>query len=137
PLDRWLTDMRTLATLSKTYTNMIGLDLTNEPHALTWAQWADLASQAGQAILAINPNITIWVEGVGNASNNGGFGANWGGNLVEAGAIAGIPANRLVLSPHTYGPSVASQPYFSDASYPSNMPAIWDTLFGHLVSQGF
>jgi endoglucanase len=136
-LDRWLTDMRTLATLSKTYTNVVGLDLTNEPHLLTWSAWSNLASQAGQAILAINPNITIWVEGVGNASTNGGFSANWGGNLVQAAAIPGIPANRLVFSPHTYGPSVAVLDYFSASNYPANMPGIWDTLFGHLVGQGF
>jgi aryl-phospho-beta-D-glucosidase BglC (GH1 family) len=136
-LDRWLADMRTLATLSRTFTNVVGIDLTNEPHQLTWAAWANLCSQAGQAVLGVNPNVTIWVEGVGNASNNGGFAANWGGNLVEAGPISGIPANRLVFSPHTYGPSVSVLPYFSASNYPANMPAIWDTLFGRLYGQGF
>jgi endoglucanase len=136
-VERWLADMRTLATLSRTYTNVVGIDLTNEPHSLTWSAWANLASQAGQAILAINPAITIWVEGVGNVSPNGGFDANWGGNLFEAAAIPGIPANRLVFSPHAYGPSVAVLSYFSDPSYPANMPRIWDTLFGHLVGKGF
>jgi endoglucanase len=116
---------------------MIGLDLTNEPHALTWSAWRNLVSQGGQAVLTVNPNITIWVEGVGNASTTGGPSANWGQNLFEAGAIPGIPANRLVFSPHSYGPSVAQQSYFSAANYPANMPAIWDTLFGHLVGQGF
>jgi endoglucanase len=136
-LDRWLADLKTLATLSKTYTNVVGIDLTNEPHLLTWSTWAGLASQGGQAVLSINPSITIWVEGVANASSSGGFAANWGGNLFEARAISGIPADRLVFSPHTYGPSVAVLNYFSDANYPNNMPAIWDTLFGHLVGQGF
>jgi endoglucanase len=136
-LDKWLADLRTLATLSRTFTNMVGIDLTNEPHLLTWSAWANLVSQGGQAVLAVNPNVAIWVEGVGNASTNGGFAANWGGNLVEAAAIPGIPANRLVFSPHTYGPSVAVLNYFSDPSYPANMPGIWDTLYGHLVGQGF
>jgi endoglucanase len=136
-LDRWLVDMRTLATLSRTFTNVVGIDLTNEPHLLTWSTWANLSSQAGQAILAINPNVLIWVEGVGNASSNGGFDANWGGNLFEAAAIPGIPANRLVFSPHTYGPSVAVLSYFSAPNYPANMPGIWETLFGHLVAKGF
>jgi endoglucanase len=136
-LDRWLADMRTLATLSRTFTNVVGIDLTNEPHQLTWSAWANLCSQAGQAVLGVNPNVTIWVEGVGNASSNGGFAANWGGNLVEAGPISGIPANRLVFSPHTYGPSVSVLPYFSASNYPANMPAIWDTLFGRLYGQGF
>lgn len=136
-LAKWLADLRTLATLSKTFTNVIGIDLANEPHGATWASWSSLASQGGQAVLGVNPNLTIWVEGVGNASASGGLGANWGQNLFEAVAISGIPANRLVFSPHSYGPSVAAQSYFSDSSYPNNMPGIWDTLFGHLVGQGF
>jgi endoglucanase len=136
-LARWLADLQTMATLSKTFTNVIGIDLANEPHGATWAQWSSLASQGGQAALAVNPNLTIWVEGVGNASASGGLGANWGQNLFEATAIPGIPANRLVFSDHSYGPSVSAQSYFSDASYPSNMPGIWDTLFGHLIGQGF
>jgi endoglucanase len=136
-LSRWLTDLQTLATLSKTFSNVIGVDLDNEPHGLTWSAWASLASQGGQAVLAVNPNITIWVEGVANASPSGGLGANWGQNLFEAGPLNGIPANRLVFSPHSYGPSVAVQSYFSASNYPANMPAIWDTLFGHLVGQGF
>jgi endoglucanase len=137
-LDRWLADMRTLATLSKTFTNVVGIDLDNEPHGLTWSTWVNLASQGGQAVLGVNPNITIWVEGVANASASGGLAVNWGENLFEAGAaIPGIPANRLVFSPHIYGPSVAPQSYFSASNYPSNMPAIWDTLFGRLTGQGF
>lgn len=136
-LDKWIADLKTLATLSLTFTNMVGIDLDNEPHGLTWATWSNLASQGGQAVLSVNPKLTIWVEGVGNASTSGGFGANWGQNLFEAVAIPGIPANRLVFTPHSYGPSVSVQSYFNDASYPANMPGIWDTLFGHLVGQGF
>jgi len=136
-VEEWIADIETLAQLSLTFDNVVGIDLTNEPHALTWSAWASLVSQAGQAALAVNPNITIWVEGVGNASANGGFSVNWGGNLFEAGPISGIPANRLVFSPHAYGPSVAGQSYFSDPSYPANMPGIWNTHFGHLVDQGF
>lgn len=136
-LAKWLADLQTLATLSKTFTNVIGIDLANEPHGATWSAWSSLASQGGQAVLAVNPNLSIWVEGVGNASASGGLGANWGQNLFEAAAIPGIPANRLVFTPHSYGPSVAAQSYFSDPSYPANMPGIWDTLFGHLTAQGF
>jgi endoglucanase len=136
-LAKWLADLQTMATLSKTFTNVIGIDLANEPHGATWAQWSSLASQGAQAVLAVNPNLTIWVEGVGNASASGGLGANWGQNLFEATAVPGIPANRLVFSDHSYGPSVAAQSYFSDSTFPANMPGIWDTLFGHLIGQGF
>ena len=128
----WIADLTSLAELAGDYDNVIGIDLLNEPYALTWSQWSGYASQAGQAILDVNPDLLVFVEGVGNASPTGGYGANWGGNLYEAGPIAGIPASKLVFSPHAYGPSVAAQGYFNDPSFPANMPGIWDTLFGHL-----
>jgi hypothetical protein len=137
-LAKWLADLQVLATLSRTYGNVIGVDLTNEPWNLTWSAWSSYASQGGQAVLSVNPNTTVWVEGIGNASTSGvSGGANWGQNLYEAGAISGVPASKLVYTPHSYGPSVAAMSYFSDPTFPSNMPAIWDTLFGHLVNQGY
>jgi endoglucanase len=136
-LSSWLSDLQTLASLSLTYTNVAGIDLTNEPYDLSYSEWADLASQGGQAILSVNPDVTIWVEGVGNNSATGGYPANWGQNLYEAGDIPGIPADRLVFSPHSYGPSVAAMDYFSASDYPDNMPGIWDTLFGHLAGKGY
>lgn len=33
---------------------------------------------------------------------------------------------RVVYAPHTYGPGVYDQPYFSAPSFPINMRAIWD-----------
>ncbi len=137
-LSAWISDLETLAQLSKTYPNVIGVDLTNEPHQLTWAAWADYASLGGQAVLAVNPNTTVWVEGVGNASTAGvPGGANWGQNLYEAGAIPDVPNSKLVYTPHSYGPSVANMSYFSDPTFPANMPALWDTMFGHLVGKGY
>ncbi|HYD43171.1 MAG TPA: Ig-like domain-containing protein [Anaeromyxobacter sp.] len=137
-LSAWISDLETLAQLSKTYPNVIGVDLTNEPHQLTWAAWADYSSLGGQAVLAVNPNTTVWVEGVGNASTAGvPGGANWGQNLYEAGAIPNIPNSKLVYTPHSYGPSVAAMSYFSDPTFPANMPALWDTMFGHLIGKGY
>jgi len=133
----WLDNLKTLAMLSLTYTNVVGIDLCNEPYGLTYTEWASLCSQGGQAVLSVNPNLTIWVEGVGNKSATGGYGANWGQNLYEGGSIAGIPNNRLVFTPHSYGPSVAAMDYFTASNYPNNMPTIWDTLFGNLVGKGF
>jgi endoglucanase len=134
----WINDLKTLAALSKTYTNIVGIDLCNEPYSMTYVDWAAACSTGGQAVLSVNPNLTIWVEGVGNASASGvAGGANWGQNLYEAGSISGIPNNRLVFSPHSYGPSVAAMSYFADANYPNNMAAIWETMFGYLTGQGF
>lgn len=49
--------------------------------------------------------------------------------------VLSVP-NRVVYSPHTYGPNVFNQPYFSDATYPNNMPAIWDAHFGFIKGLG-
>jgi endoglucanase len=134
----WVNDLKTMATLSKTYTNVCGIDLCNEPYNMTYTEWASACSTGGQAVLSVNPNVTIWVEGVGNLSASGvAGGANWGQNLYEAAAISGIPNTRLVFSPHSYGPSVAAMSYFTASDYPNNMPAIWETLFGHLAGKGF
>ena len=137
-VDKWIADLKTLATLSLTYTNVIGIDLFNEPYGLTWQDWSTkYVAPGGQAILAINPNITIWVEGVGSKSPSGNINPNWGENLYESGAITGVSADRLVFAPHAYGPGVAAQDYFKAANYPANMTGVWDTLFGHLVDDDY
>jgi len=60
----------------------------------------------------------------------------WGEDLqgVQTSPIKLNNQNKLVYSPHCYGPSVAYQPYFQDPTFPDNMPPIWDAHFG-LVSQ--
>lgn len=42
--------------------------------------------------------------------------------------------DRLVLSPHVYGPSVEAMDYFHDAAYPANLEDIWEARFGHALS---
>ena len=39
-------------------------------------------------------------------------------------------AGKVAYSPHTYGPGVHDQSYFAEASFPTNMPPIWDLQFG-------
>ena len=136
--DAWLGDLRELAALAETYhPAVMGIDLCNEPHALTWSAWRELATAGAQAVLCRNPRTLVFVEGVGNASNNGGQSVFWGENLTEAAAMpVDVPRERLVYSPHVYGPSVARMPYFSASNFPANMPAIWDVHFGHLQRAG-
>lgn len=63
--------------------------------------------------------------------------AGWGENL--AGAITQpvrlTKPERLIYSPHTYGPSVYAQSYFKTASFPTNMPKIWDARFAFLAKE--
>lgn len=133
----WLRDVRVMAALAREYPHVFGVDLYNEPHELSWQEWRAYAAEAGQVVLAENSDVLVVVEGVGDASDNGGFNAYWGANLVEAGAIPGIPRDKLLYSPHTYGPSVYWQPYFDHPDFPANMPEVWDTHFGHLVDRGY
>uniref|UniRef100_K3X5K9 Glycoside hydrolase family 5 domain-containing protein n=1 Tax=Globisporangium ultimum (strain ATCC 200006 / CBS 805.95 / DAOM BR144) TaxID=431595 RepID=K3X5K9_GLOUD len=69
----------------------------------------------------VTPKWVIFVEGMSQASrddpNTPCFS---GGNLMI----------RLVYSLHMHNPDVSDMSYFHNASFPFNMPAIWDEHFG-------
>jgi endoglucanase len=134
-IDPWIADLTTLADLSKQWAPyVVGIDLFNEPYGLSYEDWRALAERAGRTVLEHNPNILVFVEGVGGMGYAGDNGVFWGENLTGvANAPPDLPPSRLVYSPHVYGPSVYAQPYFSDPSFPDNMPAIWDDHFGYLL----
>ena len=138
-IDKWYATLNDMALFSLQHENVLGIDIFNEPHQLSWKTWRDMASEAGKRILKVNPRILVFVEGVANYdTDSGGWGTFWGENLVEAGRNPpGIPKSRLVLSPHVYGPSVSYQQYFSAPNFPNNMPEIWDAHFGYLVDMGY
>ncbi len=132
---KWLADLRTLAGLESSLgvSNIIGIDIFNEPWDYTWADWSSLAGQAYTAINSVNPNILIFVEGTSDTANNQDgisgnevaqpYGVdpapNWGGNLFSAGANPpAIPKDRLVFSPHAYGISVFVGKQFVDQTAP-------------------
>ncbi|HEX7303841.1 cellulase family glycosylhydrolase [Lentzea sp.] len=163
PETTWINDWKTLAQRYAGNTTVIGADLHNEPHAEgtnpaaagscwgcgdTARDWRLAAERAGNAILSVQPNWLIFVEGVscpsgglsnvwdGDPSNDEDCGW-WGGNLSKAGQFPvrlSVP-NRLVYSPHEYATSVYNQPWFSAPDYPANMPAIWDKYWGYLYKQ--
>jgi hypothetical protein len=120
---KWKADLAKLAGFEAAWgvSNIIGIDIYNEPWDYTWSDWSTLAGQAYTAINAVNTNILIFVEGVSDSANNqdgspttittepSGVAPapNWGGNLASAGANPpAIPKDRLVFSPHVYGISV-------------------------------
>jgi endoglucanase len=133
--DQWINDLVFLADRYRDVEHFIGLDLKNEPHGqATWGtgdgrtDWKMAAERAAASILRINPKLLIFVEGIG------GDGRWWGGNLENAHARPlDIPDNKLVLSPHVYGPDVYDQAYFSSPEFPANMPTIWDDHWGYLT----
>ena len=135
---------------------IIAYDLKNEPHgkpyegsnAAIWNNsqsannWKYVAETAAKKVLAKNPNVLIMVEGIeiypkniktnGNYSstNDGDYYFNWwGGNLR---GVADYPINlgkyqnKLVYSPHDYGPAVYEQPWFKGGyDYNSLMKDCW------------
>jgi endoglucanase len=138
---RWLSDWTMLAQRYASNPTVIGFDLHNEPHgSATWGDgnmatdWRLAAQRAGNAILAVNPHLLIIVEGVQTA---GGTSYWWGGNLKGAASapVTLSVSNQLVYSIHDYPASVSAQSWFSDPTYPTNMPGVWDSYWGFLVTQ--
>jgi aryl-phospho-beta-D-glucosidase BglC (GH1 family) len=173
---KWLADLQKLAGLGAEIgvDNIMGIDIFNEPWDYSWSEWRGLIDQAYTAISAVNPNILIYAQGIsgthgsqdgtpdtktdvphGNLASN----PNWGENLFEAGANPPtMPKNKLVYSPHTYGPSVFVQKMFADPAQPEcaglegdafgekkckivihqpTLDAGWHEHFGYLKAQGY
>ena len=137
----WISDMQSLATRYAGNSAVIGIDIHNEPHdPACWGcgdatiDWAAAATRAGNAILSVNPNWLIFVEGIQTYNGVSGW---WGGNLmgVAAHPITLNVANRLVYSAHDYATSVSDQTWFHASNFPANMPAIWDQYWGYIFNQ--
>jgi endoglucanase len=137
----WISDLKALATRYANTPAVIGIDIHNEPHdPACWGcgdatiDWQAAATRAGNAILASNPNMLIFVEGIQTYNGTSGW---WGGNLmgVAAHPITLSVANRLVYSAHDYATSVSNQSWFTDPTFPSNMEGIWGTRWGFIFDQ--
>jgi len=44
--------------------------------------------------------------------------------------------NKLVYSPHEYGPGVFAQPWFSERDFPKNLTNRWETGWNYIATQG-
>lgn len=126
----WLQNIQFLATRYKGKPGFVGIDLKNEPsdNTCTWGDgntatdWRLAVNKAYTAINAVNTDILVIVSSI---KHTGGF------DQILANPPT-IPANRLVLTVHIYGPDVWN-PNGSDTldpSFPSNMAAIWDNMVG-------
>ncbi|WP_328473877.1 cellulase family glycosylhydrolase [Streptomyces sp. NBC_00448] len=141
PESTWITDLKALATRYQGNPAVIGIDLHNEPHdPACWGcgdtsiDWRLAAERAGDAVLGVNPDLLIFVEGIQTYNGTSGW---WGGNLMGAGQYPvelDVP-NRVVYSAHDYATSVAQQSWFDDPTFPANMPGIWSKYWGYLFEQ--
>lgn len=138
----WIADLTALAKRYRDKKYFLGMDLKNEPHgAATWGtgdatDWKLAAEKAGKAVLAANPDVLILVEGIQNnpLCSDNSIAHWWGGNLEpQACYPLDLPQDKLVLSPHVYGPDVFPQEYFNAPDFPDNLPAIWEKHFGFLA----
>lgn len=149
-VSKWLDNLKTLAGLGASIgvDNIMGIDIYNEPWDYSWSEWRSLIDQAYSVISPVNPNILIFAEGIGgsngnqdgtptttNTSSHGSettTNPNWGENLYEAGANPPtMPKSKLVFSPHTYGPSVCTQPMFADLNAQPECAGLVEDAFGN------
>ncbi len=140
PESRWIADWKRLAARYRKQEAVIGMDLRNEPYNACWGcgeasrDWRLAAEKAGNAILEVNPDLLIIVEGV--AQYNGQH-TWWGGNLmgVKDHPVRLDVPNRLVYSTHEYPESIYPQSWFKASNYPDNLPAVWDKYWGYIVHE--
>ncbi len=148
--DDWVEALEWVTEYYKDDDTLIALDLKNEPHGKkdegTFAKWDDsddlnnwkrAAERGAKAVLDINPNLLIMVEGIevypkfenGMDWNSPSVdyahyddpnaqpyhGTWWGGNFRGAKEFPidlGEHQKQLVYSPHDYGPLVYNQTWF-------------------------
>lgn len=120
---------------------LLAYDLKNEPHGQAGEElraiwndsdetenWRRAATEAAKRVLAENPDALVVVEGIEiyprDTAANGDFASRnpddyhhswWGANLRgvrEHPLELGEYQNKLVYSPHDYGPGVYQQPWF-------------------------
>ncbi len=141
-VDKFYEALEWMAARYRNNDTIIAYDLKNEPHgkpdegknAAIWNDskdannWKYVAETAAAKILAKNPNVLIMVEGteIYPKNSKGDYSSTdkddyyfnwWGGNLR---AVKDFPIDlgkyqdKLVYSPHDYGPTVYEQPWFKD-----------------------
>jgi len=147
--ENWKRDLVFVAQRYASLPHFFAIDIYNEPNGVVrWDSgdanvtdpnyfWKPAAESAAAAVLAANPNLLIFVQGVtGNYDGveKTDVPMNWAENFQpEAYRPLNIPTGKLVLSPHTYGPDVYMKASFADPKFPANLESDWDTLFGQFA----
>ena len=105
------------------------------PRGLSAQNWPVAAEAAGNAILTVNPNLLIFVEGLDCYDSVCGW---QGGNLM---GVASNPvmlnvANRLVYSAHDYGPALFRQAWFNGNTSAASLNEVWSRYWGYISTAG-
>ncbi len=164
---QYIDALKFLADRYKQDDTVIAFDLKNEPHGkpnenkAIWNDstdpnnWKAVAEKAGNAVLDINPNVLILIEGIEiypkDIANNGDFASTnsddyffnwWGGNLRGVRDFPidfGSPErnSQIVYSPHDYGPAVFAQPWFDgEYTYESLQEDCWNENWFFIQEEG-
>ncbi|QTN21119.1 cellulase family glycosylhydrolase [Rhizobacter sp. AJA081-3] len=149
--ENWMRDLAFVARRYAGLPHFFAVDIYNEPNGIVrWStgdpnatnpiyHWKAAAEAGAAAVLAANPNLMIFVQGInGNfdGREKSNIAMNWGEDFQpQAYQPLAIPADKLVLSPHTYGPDVYVKSSFGAANFPANLAADWDTLFGQFSAK--
>jgi endoglucanase len=124
---------------------VIGVDLRNEPHNATgggscWGcggptDWALAAARGGNAVLAVNPNLLIFVEGTDCYNNDCDW---WGGNLegVLSNPVTLNVPGQLAYSAHDYGPNLSGQSWFNDSTTYVSLIGNFTKFWGYVSLNG-
>jgi endoglucanase len=161
----WLHDWETLAERYKNNPTVVGFDIRNEPHTngpgpwnvkryltqgATWGKypskfwkpstdWAAAATAAGNALLAINPNVLIFVEGIELYpvhGKKGGVESYWWGSILRGVRVDPIVFNvphQLVYSPHEWGPWKGGLAHFNRHSTYASLLSIMNANWGFIL----
>jgi beta-galactosidase GanA len=168
PESAWIRDWQLLAQRYVGNSTVIGADLFNEPHTgppgpwsvktylkqgSTWGpyngieheatDWRLGAERGGNAVLAVNPHLLVFVEGIQQYPNpswpDGIESYWWGGILYPARQYPvelAVP-HQLVYSPHEYGPLKWQMPFFGPRMSYSSLKKVWDQHWGFLERSSF
>lgn len=173
-VDDWLEALSWFADYYKDDDTIIAIDLKNEPHGkkdegkfAKWDgssddnNWRYAAEIGAEAVLSVNPNLLIMVEGIevypkfengfdwdspstdyahyGDESKQPYHGAWWGGNFRGAREFPvnlGEYQSQLVYSPHDYGPLVYAQSWFNkDFTRQTLLDDYWYDTWAYLVEE--
>ena len=141
PESAWINDWKALTNRYASNSTVIGMDLRNEPHnansgGACWGcgssnDWQLAAQRAGNAVLAINPRLLIFVEGTDCYNGDCTW---WGGNLqgAQQQPVTLNAANQLVYSAHDYGPHEYGQRWFNGSTTQASLNQIWTNYWAYL-----
>ena len=141
PESSWIADWQMLARRYKNDPTVIGFDLRNEPHnansgGACWGcagdhDWHLAAERAGDAVLAVNSNLLIFVEGVDAYEDDFYW---WGGNLegVSTTPVRLSAPHQLVYSAHDYGPTEYGQPWLTSTTTSKTLRNVWTRHWAYI-----